>query len=463
MNKFILMVVLTCGGSLGGFVRGPYVPLLTYYLFAILRPQYLWIWQLQMFPEFGWSFYVAGAALTSYLPWVFGVVAPGDPLRRVFPPFVFVHKAMVVFSIWVSLSYAYANNQDWAWLTYQEFLKIVAMYMLATQVLRSFGQIWGLYVTVTAALAYIALDMNQIYFETGYLVLYKRGFAGLDNNGAALMMAMGIPLCYFAWEFTKGWHRWGYLLAIPLIVHAVASSYSRGGMLAALLVAPLYLLYTRRRKFMLGMYGVMLALLPILAGKEIQERFLTVEQAEADGSFQSRLDSWNAARLIANDYPFFGAGVRCSNLISHQYGADMEGRTIHSQYLQIAADNGWCGLVLYLVLLGSVLVAIWRARARLWNQTDPESVRAVAMLGGIEVAIWTFAIGAAALSMETFELTYLLFLLGAQVWAITNAIILQPLAPRRPLFHPAPPGPRGPASASRTDLLPPSGSWPARP
>ena len=57
------------------------------HLFAILRPQYLWIWQLQQFPELGWSFYVAGAALLSYLPWVFGIVgAPNDPLRRVFPP-----------------------------------------------------------------------------------------------------------------------------------------------------------------------------------------------------------------------------------------------------------------------------------------------------------------------------------------------------------------------------------------
>lgn len=434
MNKFILMIVLTCGGSLGGFIRGPYVPLVTYYLFAILRPQYLWIWQLQQFPEFGWSFYVAGAALLSYLPWVFGVVGSlKDPLRRVFPPFVFSHRVMVIFSIWVSLSYAYANNQDWAWLTYQEFLKIVAMYMLATQVIRSFGQVWGLYMTVTAALAYIALDVNQLYFETGYLVLYKRGFAGLDNNGAALMMAMGIPLCYFAWEFTKGWYRWSFLLAIPLIVHAVASSYSRGGMLAALLVAPLYLVYTRKRKAMLLMYLIMAMLLPILAGKEIQDRFFTVEEAEADGSFQSRLDSWNAARLIANDYPFFGAGVRCSNLISHQYGADLEGRTIHSQYLQIAADNGWCGLILYLVLLFSVLISIWRARARLWNHPDPESVRAVAMLGGIEIAIWTFAIGASALSMETFELTYLLFLLGAQSWAISNAIIFQPAGMTRHL------------------------------
>ena len=48
-------------------------------------------------------------------------------------------------------------------------------------------------------------------------------------------------------------------------------------------------------------------------------------------------------------------------------------------------------------------------------------------ISGIEVALWMFAAGASALSMETFELTYLLFLLGAQVWAISNATVLRPV------------------------------------
>jgi probable O-glycosylation ligase (exosortase A-associated) len=427
VNKFILMLVLTSGGMLAGLIRGPYIPLVVYYFYAVLRPQFIWKWQLAQFPELGWSFYVAGATLITYVPWVLGVIGPlGDPLRRVFPPFVLAHKLMVAFSIWVSLSYAYANNMDWAWITYQEFLKIAVMYFVATQVIRSFTQIWGLYIVVTFALAYIALEVNQLYFESQYLLLYKAGFAGLDNNGAGLMMAMGIPLCYFAWEFTKGWHRWIFLAAVPLIIHAVVSSYSRGAMVACLPPAAIAMLYTRRRRFLLVCWGVTALALPVVAGKEIQDRFSTVSEAEEDGSFQSRLDSWDAGRRIANQYPFFGAGVRCSNLISHEYGADTEGRTIHSQYLQIAADNGWCGLILYLGLLYAVLISIWRTRIRLWPRTDPESVRAVAMLGGIECAIWTFAIGAAALSMETFELTYLMFLLGAQAWAITNAVILRP-------------------------------------
>ena len=207
------------------------------------------------------------------------------------------------------------------------------------------------------------------------------------------------------------------------MIHAVVSSYSRGAMLSILLTAPLYMLYSRQRKFLAVAYLGVLVMMPFMAGKEIEERFLSVEKAEADESFNSRLDSWDAGRKIANDYPLFGAGVRNSPLISKDYGADMEGRVIHSNYIQIAADMGWGGLIVYLSFYGFAFLSIWRARIRLWNNIDEDSVRMVAILGGIECSLWIFAIGSTALSLETFELPYMMMLLGSQIWAICNATI----------------------------------------
>ena len=426
MNKFLFLVGVTLGGSLGGLLAGPFVPLLVYYFYACLRPQGLWKRDLMSAPDLGWSFYAAGAAFLTYLPWVFGVIAPGDPLRNVYPRFVWPHRLMVAWAVWMTLSFLNANSTAAAEGYYTEFLKIFAVYMLGTQVVRSYGQIRILYTVAAFALFYIAFEMLQIYFQTGKLILYRSGFAGLDNNGAGLMLAMGIPLCYFAWEFTTGRHRWLYLLAIPVIAEVVLSSYSRGAMLSALLAAPLYLLYSRKRKFLLGCFAVAAVAVPVITGDEIKARFSTVKEASADDSFQSRLNSWDCARRIANDFPVFGAGVRCSNLLTRQYGADMEGRTIHNQYLQIAADTGWVGLVVYLTLLGSALATVWGARRRLWTENDPESVRAVAMLGGIECSFWTFAVGAMALSLEVFELPYLLLLMGTQIAAISQAEVARP-------------------------------------
>ena len=166
--------------------------------------------------------------------------------------------------------------------------------------------------------------------------------------------------------------------------------------------------------------------MPVVAGKEIKERFFSASQGSADDSFNSRLVSWDCARRIANDYPVFGAGIRCSNLLTLDYGADLFGRTIHNNYLQIAADSGWLGLMWYLALVGTGFGAMWQARRRLWREPDPDATRAVAMLGGIECSLATFMVGATALSLETFELPYFLLMLGGQVWAIVNAQVSRP-------------------------------------
>jgi O-antigen ligase len=102
-------------------------------------------------------------------------------------------------------------------------------------------------------------------------------------------------------------------------------------------------------------------------------------------------------------------------------GADMEGRTIHSQYLQIAADSGWIALACYLLMVGITFGSIWQARWRLWNRKDADAKRAIAMLNGVECSLVSFLVGALALSLEVFEPSYLLLLMGAQVWALLNA------------------------------------------
>jgi O-antigen ligase len=171
--------------------------------------------------------------------------------------------------------------------------------------------------------------------------IYFYGHGELDNNGAGVMLAMSIPLMYFLFEaLTHKW-RWLFLLGIPLAAHAVQMTFSRGAMLSLLVGTPLIAWRSRHRTKLL----IALALLGppfiyVTAGPEIQRRFFSIESAhEMDDSAKARLQSWLAALRIANDYPIFGVGVRNSNLFSYEYGADMEGRTIHSTYLQIAADS----------------------------------------------------------------------------------------------------------------------------
>lgn len=170
-------------------------------------------------------------------------------------------------------------------------------------------------------------------------------------------------------------------------------TYSRGAMLSLLVVAPVVALRSKRRWQFGAMALVLVLLLPVMAGQEIRDRFFSVQQYETDGSANSRFDSWAAAIKISRDYPFTGVGIRNSGLVIYDYGADMFGRTIHSQYLQVLADSGYPALGLYLLALSVTWLSMAKARRLLRHHFDDDAKLCRAMLSGLEASLVCSASG----------------------------------------------------------------------
>jgi probable O-glycosylation ligase (exosortase A-associated) len=222
-------------------------------------------------------------------------------------------------------------------------------------------------------------------------------------------------------------------------------TYSWGAMLALLVGIPFVLLRSRRRGLMMLAAVGLLLVLPFLAGKEIQQRFFSIQRYEVDATAQSRVDSWNIAFAIARDHPIFGVGPRNAQLFTYAYGADMQGRTIHSQALQIMADTGFIGLVLYLSVLASALVVTRKARKRWKKVKTPEERQMYALTCGVEGSLVVFIVGSSFLALELFEMPYLLLLLIAQLPRLTIGAIQEQEKPEAhgttqqlPRFSPAP-------------------------
>jgi probable O-glycosylation ligase (exosortase A-associated) len=258
--------------------------------------------------------------------------------------------------------------------------------------------------------------MNDLYLRNnGYLYMYRRGYCGLDNNGAGLMLAMGVPMCFYAWEGMSSRFRWLFLAMIPPIMHGVFMSYSRGAMISMIPGALLWLFRSKHKVKVAFLLAGLIAIIPLLAGKEIQARFESTADYDTDASANSRLTTWKIAWQMATENPIFGLGIRNSNLFTYDYGADMPGRAIHSQYLQTAADSGLVALGLYLI----ALFAVWRSACRVMKatkrRTDVEGRRAHAIAAGVEGSMAVFCFGATFLSMETFETPYIMMLIAAQL------------------------------------------------
>lgn len=413
MKQTLLMIALTFVGVAGVLTTGPFISVWAYYLFAVLRPQYMWEWALPA--GVAWSQYVALAGIGGAVGYALGVLPLGGRQDPPFRGLSFTHKAVLLFGVWICCTYVTARDRDVAWIWLIEYLKIFTMFLVAVFVVRTIEQVWTLYVTATLVLIYIAYEVNSLYLFNGRLDLYHRGYGGLDNNGAGLMLAMGVPLALCAWEAIRAPWRWLFAVSIPPLLHAVLMTYSRGAMVSLLIVVPLLAWRSKRRWQFLMVATCLVVTIPFLAGREIRDRFFSTTEYERDASANSRFDSWNAAIRIANDNPVFGVGIRNANLLSYQYGADTEGRTIHSQYFQLLADEGYPGLLLYLAVLGSFFLGAIRIRRLLRGRADPEAIRMRAMVNGLEGAMAVFCIGGTFLSLEVFELPYLMIFLGAQV------------------------------------------------
>lgn len=428
MKQLVFMAVTMLLGTVGTIVLSPVYGIAVYYTYAVLRPQAIWDWVdfagLRL-SDVNWSFPVAIVTLVVTLLWRLGLWTPFAAAKVPWygsPKLTRSHILFLAFTAWISLTYVTARHPQVSWPYFIEYVKIFVMFVCATLVLRTVRDLWIIYHVVLVCAVYIAYEINFFYLSAGWLMLASRGYGGLDNNGAALIFAMAVPLCFFAWEASARWWRWAYLAVIPVLLHAVLLSFSRGAMLSLCVAAVPMFMRAQNKRFVGVIYAAGFCLVVAMAGPEIQERFFSISNHGVDESANSRKVTWGIAIRMANENPLFGMGIRNSNLYTHQYGADMEGRTIHSQYLQTAADSGWAALALYVGLLLSAFVGLWQTRRALRPFRDPETLKIKSLAAGLECALVLFCFGAIFLSLEHFEMPYICVLMAVQLHAIMRAV-----------------------------------------
>ena len=222
MKQAMLMTCLIVACGVGAVIH-PFWGIFLYYTFAVLRPEYLWFWALPN--GMRWSLIAACVG-------IFGVILS---LPRILAGYRWnpVATLLVIFAGLVMISTLTAVDtavaQRWA----VEYAKIFLMAVLLTAVLDRavFVKYIGWMILLT--IGYIAWHVNSLYLFEHRLDIFHRGYGWLDNNGAGLILAMGVP---FAYAYARGARHWvvkaGCVFAAALMVHGLLMSYSRGAMLA---------------------------------------------------------------------------------------------------------------------------------------------------------------------------------------------------------------------------------------
>lgn len=416
MLGWVFSWLLTFSGLLYGWLN-PFFGLMVYYALSNLRPPFTWFWSFDFRnpPQMAQA-----AAISTLVGWL--LIGGGDVknLGRVKWPLF----GLVLYLLSGTLAWKFtAIDERIAWIFLSTQLKIGLMAMVTLTLVTSARQVTIFAWTIVASLGYLAETFNEWYFQAP-LYLWRNGWGGIDNNGVAMVMVMGVPLAFFLAINDKRWWVKGLLFfAVACMIHVVLFSFSRGGQLGLCMVGAVLFVFALvalpRKMLTLALAVVFVIIALRLAGPEVRERFWTIfaDPAERDASAASRFDTWKAAIACMRDHPL-GVGPRNFNLISQEYGLVVN-KSVHNLFLQTGADYGIAGMIgLIIFYVGTALscfyMSLHRVSRRLvWPRYFGQMVT---------ISLAGFLVCSTFIGMESVEAAYIISLLGLTTVAYVRRI-----------------------------------------
>jgi O-antigen ligase len=231
-----------------------------------------------------------------------------------------------------------------------------------------------------ASLAALLAFMMATDGQTGNL-------AGALRNHQLLagILCVSLPIVVVVSQMDEDpWRRYGAQAAAVIVIAGLLVSRNRSawlGSAASLVVlAGLYLRYTRKgrplsirpHQLLLPLATILLAVGLFVGVGRIQgglpQRAVSLSRLTQDASFQWRLAMWDKGLRMANDRPLMGWGIGTypvqQALYYHPNAPSRDQKAIlttgprltenaHNTYVQLAAEIGYGGLVLYLAVFGA--------------------------------------------------------------------------------------------------------------
>jgi putative inorganic carbon (hco3(-)) transporter len=236
-----------------------------------------------------------------------------------------------------------------------------------------------------------------------------------DNNLVAVGMAMLMPILTALAGSSRGLWKRGLQFTTIGVVYRGLSTYSRGGLLAFSTVGALQLLRSRHKfRALVGAAVVVALVLPALP-PEYWGRMntLTASGEDRDESSQGRLHFWQVAISIAGDHPLLGVGhsgfQRAYNRYDTSGGQFGTDRAVHSAWFGILSELGYTGLLLFIAIILTSVLACRRVRKWSKQRRIPEEMGAYAT--GLESSLIAFLVGGTFVSFHYCEMLWHVFAL----------------------------------------------------
>ena len=378
---------------------------------------YVWVIVTYMFP-------IADIAIITAI-----ITLPLSGRKLVLPtPLVF----FLVFVLWAGLGYFTSNYQPFALLGLEKIAKIWLIAFVAANVVRDqkhlrlfiifFLGAFALYPVRGAYANYFVYHATE-YGRAAWNYIYE------NPNDLAAFALFPLGLCAGV-VFTEQnkYLRLAGKVGLAMIPLMMFITQSRGGLLALFVFAIFGLAGHRQRlRMLLGAAGIVIVVV-LFAPSDVWTRLGNIAGADTEtlsevgdqGSAEQRYEIWKVARTIAADTPVTGVGIGTYPLAHARMARRVAfdptargARDTHSTFLNVLAETGVVGLLLFLSIFISAGVRAETVRRQLRN-VRPDLER---MLYFTEVSMLAFFV---ACIFGTYVLIPFAYLHAATLWVMSD-------------------------------------------
>jgi O-antigen ligase len=224
-------------------------------------------------------------------------------------------------------------------------------------------------------------------------------------------------------------------IILLLTAAAISFTYSRAAFIAACVVILLVMRELRFNpiKIVVGALLVVVLLSPFLP-KGYLDRLMTLNEISTEGdmqteaSFRGRASESMVAVQMFFDHPLLGVGASNYSLNYQDYSSRLgidsraEARKAHNSYLQIAAEKGFIGLGIYILMLIVLFTGLARARRQL---RSIERTDLIPWVSAVQYSVASYLFTSLFLHDDYSRYLWMIVGLAAATTAMTESLVKQ--------------------------------------
>ncbi len=334
-------------------------------------------------PRFQWSLTLLGLCLFTFVVTTFyvqiaevgialavvGLFLSNDRVRVPFPVVLYA-----IFVFWAFIASFASLYPEIARDQVVERLKLLVIMLVVVNALRTEGQLRFYLLFFLGCFVLFPVRGTLVGGDTTFgRAVWNYIYSNPNDLAALSLLALGVALAITMSGTSRTYVRFGAGISAMLLFVVILLTQSRGaflGLIAMTVPALLPMLVKQPRKAsvvivvvaLLAYFVVPVKVWERLAGIEKLTSVETIAEADPEGSAAERYEIQQIAWQVFRDHPVFGVGLGVYPRANALYAPYLGMKDTHNTYLNLAAEVGFPGLVLWCVLFGSVLRYAYRSR-----------------------------------------------------------------------------------------------------